>query len=407
MTWFQTYINIHPSDWQQLLIKALDNNNIPTIQLLMSKYQAYTDKYCGGHPLYPCEKKTDILCSCLSHAKTPEALKLLLTHRVCEDHYTIDTVTITNALQWHPANPQLLDALIKNIEQKRTEVILVASTMEAIDPITQKALDSQKSYLEIIIKYGIAKFIENYLYTYINIFISGDQFITTIEQHKHLHLAPLLCAHMKQDEKNNKLRESTNTKTILILLKYGGNIFTLSNNVSTILHKIVQPTNITHHDIQSILIMPYFDMVAPRQEDRAFSRRRVLATILTLKQTILKDVIWHILAKNPEDIVSPTMLEKLAPYMNQDDINQTINRVPNAWFKGVYPSAQRTMIANALTAQRLAYAKKLCAIKNNNNKTAAEFTQDQTKLLILDPDNHAEYLTTPIRNQVITELEYK
>ncbi len=232
---------------------------------------------------------------------------------------------------------------------------------------------------------------------------------------------PQLRIKLLQATTLDKLYSScTTTKTAHILIQNGASLMTLRNNSkSTMLHQLASaPTTL----IKSFAIIPHLDVIAKHQENSFFtffsritfsykstqhkSKERVLATLFCLKKLLPKDMIMHILAQNPEDITNPKMLEALYPHMNERTIAQSCNLLPNAWFKKVLIPEYQKLIVATLTQQRLEYAKKLCDMKNNNEKLARELTTDPEKQLLLDPAHHEEYLKNPIQAQVIEELGF-
>ncbi len=229
-------------------------------------------------------------------------------------------------------------------------------------------------------------------------------------------------------------KKCTTTKTAHILIQNGASLMTPRSEKSTILHQLASEPETPYNLLESFAIIPHLNVIPVKentelsplfpyitlpylsnlfaritlsyQSPEAISKKRVLATLFCLKNLLPKDMIMHILAQNPEDITNPKMLEALYPHMNERTIAQSCNLLPNAWFKKVLIPEYQKLIVATLTQQRLEYAKKLCDIKNKDGKLARELTTDPEKQLLLDPVNHDEYLKTPIRNQVIKELEY-
>src|SRR3990172_10154723 len=98
--------------WQTQLMKALTDNDIPNITKLINTYTSEMPSRCKLSRM-SCKFNTPLLCTCLSHAKTIEALQLLLNVEYCIDHTTIDDITVTNILKWSKIEPKLLNRLLQ------------------------------------------------------------------------------------------------------------------------------------------------------------------------------------------------------------------------------------------------------------------------------------------------------
>src|SRR5579872_7077705 len=104
--------NLNRQRWHNKLTLALDENNIPLIKRLMTCQNNYNTS-CGTSSS-PCSNATDLLCTCFSHAKTTEALSLLLLKgNFCSTHTTIDNETIIRIFACYADDPHILTQLVK------------------------------------------------------------------------------------------------------------------------------------------------------------------------------------------------------------------------------------------------------------------------------------------------------